>query len=252
MSDRTWNRLGRRRPYFLVGAILASHRPLLHARFVGAVDGCRAAVDSRRQHQHHDGAVPRVRRRQAARGTAHARLRDAEFLHRHRPDAGERASLPVQRHRRRRSDGERHSAHGRLRVQDRRARLSARGAVDGRQQQRVSARRSRRVPAIQARAAGRARRIRRDHRRHPRDATDDEAARRRPVLHLVCAALHVAVLRPGGGAARLPGPRRAVAAVRRRRRVGRALVSPSTTWSAFSSPFCCRGWRRSRAGRACT
>src|SRR5206468_4250965 len=24
MSDRTWNRLGRRRPYFLVGAILAS------------------------------------------------------------------------------------------------------------------------------------------------------------------------------------------------------------------------------------
>src|SRR3982751_5426260 len=24
MSDRTWNRLGRRRPYFLVGAVLAS------------------------------------------------------------------------------------------------------------------------------------------------------------------------------------------------------------------------------------
>src|SRR5688500_19669158 len=26
MSDRTWNRLGRRRPYFLVGAILARDR----------------------------------------------------------------------------------------------------------------------------------------------------------------------------------------------------------------------------------
>ena len=27
MSDRTWNRLGRRRPYFLVGAILSSIAP---------------------------------------------------------------------------------------------------------------------------------------------------------------------------------------------------------------------------------
>src|ERR687896_625504 len=33
MSDRTWNRLGRRRPYFLVGAILAS--VVMQSFFIG-------------------------------------------------------------------------------------------------------------------------------------------------------------------------------------------------------------------------
>src|SRR5262249_61492153 len=40
MSDRTWNRLGRRRPYFLVGALLASSAlvamPNVSALWVGA------------------------------------------------------------------------------------------------------------------------------------------------------------------------------------------------------------------------
>src|SRR6185503_7379577 len=38
------------------------HRSVLHARFVGIVDGCRTALDSRCKHQHHDGTVPSVRR----------------------------------------------------------------------------------------------------------------------------------------------------------------------------------------------
>ena len=38
MSDRTWNRLGRRRPYFLVGAILVTGSDYpTHIRFLGAV-----------------------------------------------------------------------------------------------------------------------------------------------------------------------------------------------------------------------
>ena len=79
MSDRTWNRLGRRRPYFLVGAILASTRAVRHAEFAGTVGGGRHALDHGREHQRLDGAVSGFRRRHAAGETAHRRLRDAEL-----------------------------------------------------------------------------------------------------------------------------------------------------------------------------
>ena len=63
MSDRTWNRLGRRRPYFLIGAIASSICLAADAVFVGALDGGESFVDFRREHQHEHGAVSRVRRR---------------------------------------------------------------------------------------------------------------------------------------------------------------------------------------------
>ena len=55
MSDRTWNALGRRRPYFLVGAILCAG-----GRYRRGESGGVRGSAPRRQHQHHDGAVPRV------------------------------------------------------------------------------------------------------------------------------------------------------------------------------------------------
>ena len=50
MSDRTWNRLGRRRPYFLTGAILASvgHHP----------DGYDSAIGTHGPHRFRDFLDP--------------------------------------------------------------------------------------------------------------------------------------------------------------------------------------------------
>ncbi len=85
MSDRTWAPLGRRRPYFLVGAILAARsRSSLMPNSSRAVDGGGAAVDPGRLDQREHGAVPRLRGRPAARAAAHPGLRDAEPLHRAR------------------------------------------------------------------------------------------------------------------------------------------------------------------------
>ena len=39
MSDRTWDRLGRRRPYFLAGAMLASLALIAMPQLVRALDG---------------------------------------------------------------------------------------------------------------------------------------------------------------------------------------------------------------------
>ena len=84
MSDRTWNWLGRRRPYFLVGAILSEHRVVHHARFDKRANGCRALVGARCEHKYQHGAVPSLRCRQTGSGSAQCRLRHAEFLYRNR------------------------------------------------------------------------------------------------------------------------------------------------------------------------
>ena len=80
-SDHTWGRLGRRRPYFLAGAILSSLMLILHAQCIGAVDGCRNAVDSRCFHQCEHGAVSRLCCRHSAGRPAHRGLCHAEPVH---------------------------------------------------------------------------------------------------------------------------------------------------------------------------
>ena len=66
MSDRTWTRLGRRRPYFLVGAILASIALIAMPNSSVLWMAAGFALDSRRFDQYHDGAVSRFCRRQFA------------------------------------------------------------------------------------------------------------------------------------------------------------------------------------------
>ena len=84
MSDRTWGRLGRRRPYFLYGAILSTLALLVMPNSPWLWVAAGTAVDPGRVHQHHDGAISRARGRHAARSAARLRLRDAEPLHRRR------------------------------------------------------------------------------------------------------------------------------------------------------------------------
>ena len=62
MSDRTWNKLGRRRPFFLVGAILSSICLILmpFSSAVWMAAGLLWILDL--QHQHMHGTVPRIRR----------------------------------------------------------------------------------------------------------------------------------------------------------------------------------------------
>ena len=83
MSDKTWGRLGRRRPYFLTGAILASialfimpNSPIL---WIAA-----ECSDHGHVHKHFDGAVQGIRRRHASFGAKDVRICNAEFLHRYR------------------------------------------------------------------------------------------------------------------------------------------------------------------------
>jgi maltose/moltooligosaccharide transporter len=82
LSDKTWGRLGRRRPYFFWGAILTSAALLVMPNAPVAVDRRGRPVGDGRLDQHHHGAVPGLRRRQPARRAARLGLRHAELLHR--------------------------------------------------------------------------------------------------------------------------------------------------------------------------
>jgi maltose/moltooligosaccharide transporter len=57
MSDNTWNRLGRRRPYFLTGAILASLALILMPNSPVSMDSCRNALDNGRIDQYLNGTI---------------------------------------------------------------------------------------------------------------------------------------------------------------------------------------------------
>src|ERR1700756_4103213 len=89
-SDHTWGRLGRRRPYFLVGALLSSHPD---AALLRTMDGRRPPLDPRRFHQHQHGAFSCLRRRSAPRAAVYRRIRHAEPLHRTRRGRRLRAAL---------------------------------------------------------------------------------------------------------------------------------------------------------------
>jgi len=99
LSDRTWNRLGRRRPYFLTGALLASFALIAMPSSGTLWMAAGLLWVMGRLHQHQHGALPRLRRRPAAAGAAHARLRHAGALHRagggHRLDASLAALRPL-------------------------------------------------------------------------------------------------------------------------------------------------------------
>ena len=116
------------------------------AAFAGAVDSRWHAVGPRRQHQHRDGAVPRVRRRSIVGAAAAHGLRDAELLHRrgrcHRGHAAVdfRACGREQRRHGRGCGGD--SRHGALFIRHRRRRAGGRHAVDHLHDARVSARRA--------------------------------------------------------------------------------------------------------------
>ncbi len=75
-------RLGRRRPYFLAGAILTSVALLGMPHSLGAVDGRRNALGAGRQYQYLHGAVPRVRGGPVARSATGPGLCHADLLHR--------------------------------------------------------------------------------------------------------------------------------------------------------------------------
>jgi maltose/moltooligosaccharide transporter len=91
MSDRTWNRLGRRRPYFLTGAILASLALFVmpDSSAVWMAAGLLWILDASI-----NITMEPFRAFVAGRST-HARFRDAEFFHRHRSDTRERVALLV-------------------------------------------------------------------------------------------------------------------------------------------------------------
>lgn len=60
LSDNTWHpKLGRRRPYFLLGAILASITLFFCASFALSLDGCGLFMDFRCFYQYQHGAISR-------------------------------------------------------------------------------------------------------------------------------------------------------------------------------------------------
>ena len=174
MSDRTWGRLGRRRPYFLVGALLSSaalvlmpNSPtlwmaagllwILDASINISMEPFRAFVAD---------MLPEEQRTQ---GFAHA-----EPVHRPRRGGGLRAALADdQRLRGRRA----RPARARIPLEReavllrRRGGLPGRGGVDGRHHARVPARGRRGLPAAErAERAGSSAAAARDQERHPAHA----------------------------------------------------------------------------------
>ena len=153
MSDRTWNRLGRRRPYFLVGAILASialfFMPNSSAVWMAAgmlwildasinitMEPFRAFVADK---------LPEEQRTPW--------LCNAEFFHRHRTDVGQCSALPFT------ALGVVESCRaafpfGRILFQDRCGGISFGSRVDGCHLKRVSTGRSSSFRANEARAKG--------------------------------------------------------------------------------------------------
>jgi hypothetical protein len=59
MSDRTWGRWGRRKPYFFRWRYSGHPGAVCHATLVGLMDGRGFALDTGCQHQYQHGTLPR-------------------------------------------------------------------------------------------------------------------------------------------------------------------------------------------------
>ncbi len=182
MSDRTWCRLGRRRPYFLTGAILSSLALIAMPNSSAVWMAGGPALDSRRLDQHQHGTIPRLRGRQAARGTALGRIFNAESVHRARRRYCLRLALDddelVSRHRR--GSGDAHAIPITVRYSFYLGAVAFFGAVlwTVLTSQGISAGRSGGVSPDEKSDTARSRRDRgRNRHRAPRDALNDEAAR---------------------------------------------------------------------------
>ncbi len=139
-SDRTWTRLGRRRPYFLCRRDRRDARAVRHAEFAGAVDCGGHALDTRCVDQCLHGAVSRLRRRSVADVAAARRLCDAELFHRRRLGGGEPAAVDAREDGRRQHGGAgRRSRYREVRVLLRRRDVVHRRGLDGVQHARVRA-----------------------------------------------------------------------------------------------------------------
>ena len=171
-----------------------------NAEFPHSLDGGRAPLDARCEHQYHNGAVPGVCGRHAPSRAEEDRVRDAEPPDRPGVRPLFRAPLGSDKLVRRNeyARGEPHPPDGASRVFHRLGRVRGGGPLHDRPDPGVSSGRPRSVPRHESGLLRRRPRVPGDFPRDPLDAEGDATARACSVLHLVRTLLHVDLLCPRG------------------------------------------------------